>query len=113
MPLPNRAAARLGGPLTAAASVVPTQMEKRSAASSEERVRRCREVLQRALTLNPFAPRIIQAWGLLELQRGNLVPAVRLLERCAAYDPACEPVLRWLPVREAVRSVRLRKRRAS
>ena len=38
-----------------------------------------------------------QAWGLLELQRGNVLAAVILLERCVANDPRCSPVLRCAP----------------
>jgi predicted Zn-dependent protease len=87
------------------------QMEKRAAAqSSEHRWSKCREVLQRALVLNPESVQVIQAWGLMELQRGNLVPAVRLLERCVSFDPVrCEPVLRWKPVAEARKTVSSRK----
>ena len=40
----------------------------------------------------------MQAWGLMELARGNALAAVVLLERCAAYDPACTPVLKWKAV---------------
>lgn len=89
------------------------QMERRSAESSEERVRRCREVLQRALALNPCSWRVVQAWGLMELKRGNLLPAVLLLQRCAASDPSCAPVLRWQPVIEAVKTVGPRRKRAA
>lgn len=89
------------------------QMEKRCGASTEERVRRCKEVLQRALALNPHSPYIMQAWGLLELQRGNLLPAVRLLERCVAAKPELVPVLKWKSVQEARRTVGSRGRRQS
>ena len=41
----------------------------------------------------------LQAWGLLELQRGNVLAAVLLLERCVASDPRCSPVLKWKPVK--------------
>ena len=41
----------------------------------------------------------LQAWGLLELQRGNVLAAVLLLERCVANDPRCSPVLKWKPVK--------------
>lgn len=82
------------------------QLEKRSIAH-EERFARCRDVLQRGLTLNPDSVFLIQAWGLMELQRGNFFAAVVLLERCAQADPArCSPVLRWKPVRDAQRTVR-------
>lgn len=87
------------------------QMEKRAAAQyTQERWSRCREVLQRALVLNPDSVLVIQAWALMELQRGNLVPAVRLLERCVIFDPErCEPVLRWKLVVEARKAVSSRK----
>lgn len=90
------------------------QMEKRAAReAAEERWRRCRAVLQRGLLLNPSSPQIIQAWGLMELQRGNLVPAVRMLERCVSFDPGrCEAVLRWKPVRDARQTVGPRRRPA-
>jgi lipopolysaccharide biosynthesis regulator YciM len=61
----------------------------------------CRKVLQRALTQNPNCPRVIQAWGLLELQKGNFWPAVQMLERCVMQDPFLAPVLNWKPVKEA------------
>ena len=89
------------------------QMEKRAAMKrgqeqlqydatvSADKWNRCREVLLRALHLNPHSAKIIQAWGLMELQKGNLLSAVKLLERCATYDPQCAPVLRWKPVKEA------------
>lgn len=58
---------------------------------------------------------LAQAWGLMELQRGNIVAAVKLLERCAEQDPRNLPVLKWKPVREAQLSVQSMKgaRRAS
>lgn len=91
------------------------QMEKRAARlEAEERWQRCRQVLQRGLLLNPSSPQIIQAWGLMELQRGNLLPAVRMLERCVSFDPQrCEPVLRWKPVRDARKTVGSRRRPAA
>lgn len=61
----------------------------------------CRKILQRALTQNPDCPRVIQAWGLLELQKGNFWPAVQMLERCVMQDPFLAPVLNWKPVKEA------------
>ena len=61
----------------------------------------CRKILQRALTQNPHCPRVIQAWGLLELQKGNFWPAVQMLERCVMQDPFLAPVLNWKPVKEA------------
>ncbi len=49
----------------------------------------------------------LQAWGLMELQRGNFPIAVMLLERSVAFDPSFSPVyipkyvLRWQQVIEA------------
>lgn len=86
------------------------QMEKRAAQCSEQRWSKCREILQRALVLNPESVEVIQAWGLMELKKGNLLPAVRLLERCVSFDPVrCEAVLRWKPVAEARNTVSSRK----
>jgi hypothetical protein len=69
-------------------------------------------VLQRALTVNPTSAALCCAWGLLELQKGNWLAAVLLLERGVAYDPArCAPVLRWAPVREARMTVGARRGR--
>lgn len=53
-----------------------------------------------------------QAWGLLELQRGNVLAAVILLERCVANDPRCSPVLKWKAVRTARQTVGSRRRRS-
>ena len=41
---------------------------------------------------------LLQAWGLLELQRGNVLAAVILLDRCVQYEPTCRPVLQWRAV---------------
>ena len=51
-----------------------------------------------ALGMCPLGLRLSQAWGLMELQRGNVLAAVLLLERSVAYDPRCSPVLRWKAV---------------
>jgi len=60
-------------------------------------------------TLHSGAPP--QAWGLMELQRGNVLAAVLLLERSVLNDPArCSPVLRWKAVRTARQSVSSRRR---
>lgn len=51
----------------------------------------------------------------MELQKGNAIAAVKLLERSAAQDPRNQPVLRWKPVleaRSAVLSMRAAARRA-
>lgn len=40
----------------------------------------------------------MQAFGLMELQRGNLLAATMLLERCVRIDPCLEPVLKWTQV---------------
>ena len=50
----------------------------------------------------------MQAWGLLELQRGNVLAAVLLLERCVANDPRCSPVLKWKAVRVHILLIPLR-----
>lgn len=55
---------------------------------------------------------LMQSWGLLELQRGNLLAAVLLLERCVTQDPSCSPVLRWKAVQLAQQSVMTRRERA-
>jgi hypothetical protein len=49
----------------------------------------------------------------MELQKGNVWAAVRLLERCVTLDPANSPVLNWKPVSVARASVlQCRGRRA-
>ena len=75
-------------------------MEKRTEAQSEDdsntrRFMRSRAVLQKALQLNPGSARICQAWGLLELQAGNMWAALALLERASRTDARCAPVGCW------------------
>ena len=89
------------------------QMEKRAAlrggvvSGGSDRFAACRAVLQRALTLNPTSACLVQAWGLMELQKNNAWAAVKLLERGAQLDPRRNAaVLRWVPVRHAASSVR-------
>ncbi|EFJ50551.1 hypothetical protein VOLCADRAFT_88469 [Volvox carteri f. nagariensis] len=78
------------------------QMEKRCHRFNQsERWHRCRAVLQRGLELNPSSSCLIQAWGLMELQRGNWLAAVMMLERSARLDDRCVPVLRWQHVKTA------------
>lgn len=84
------------------------QMEKRAGLRAEsvqaggDRFAACRAVLQRGLALNPTSACLVQAWGLMELQKNNAWAAVRLLERGAALDPRRNSaVLRWVPVRRA------------
>ncbi|GLC54770.1 hypothetical protein PLESTB_000904100 [Pleodorina starrii] len=90
------------------------QMEKRCHRSNQsERWHRCREVLQRGLELNPSSSCLIQAWGLMELQRGNWLAAVMLLERSARLDSRCVPVLSWQHVRTAKKTVGSRRTRGS
>ncbi|KAG2425458.1 hypothetical protein HXX76_013668 [Chlamydomonas incerta] len=86
-------------------------MEKRSHRGSghADRWQRCRAILQRGLTLNPTSSCLIQAWGLMELQRGNWLAAVRLLERSARLDVSCRPVLQWQVVRTARNTVGSRR----
>lgn len=55
----------------------------------------------------------LQSWGLMELQRGNVLAAVLLLERCVQYEPKCRPVLQWRAVQLAKESVSQRLRRQS
>ena len=47
----------------------------------------------------------------MELQRGNILAAVLLLERCVRYEPSCSPVLQWRAVQVAKQSVSSRIRR--
>lgn len=90
------------------------QMEKRCSGQTTQRFHHCREVLQRGLTMNPGSIKLVQAWGLMELQKGNLLAAVMMLERCAATDPdTCAPLLRWKPVRDAQKTVGSRRRRTA
>jgi len=57
----------------------------------------------------PAAP-ILQAWALLELQRGNALAATNLLARAVAADPArVSPVMKWAPVRAAAATVGQRR----
>ncbi|KAG2445198.1 hypothetical protein HYH02_008666 [Chlamydomonas schloesseri] len=85
-------------------------MEKQCHRSRDaDRWERCRAVLQRGLTLNPTSSCLIQSWGLLELQRGNWLAAVRMLERCARLDVNCRPVLRWQVVQTARKTVGSRR----
>ena len=51
-----------------------------------------------------------QTWGLLELQRGNRLAAYFMLLRSASTEPRNRPVLRWAPVRAAVRQAAERRR---
>jgi hypothetical protein len=50
---------------------------------------------------NPSSACIAQAWGLAELQRGNVVRAIKLLDRCVVLDPAMQPVKNWRVVKDA------------
>lgn len=53
----------------------------------------------------------MQSWGFMELQKGNLLAAVMLLERSVLYDPQrCAPVMRWHLVRRAQETVGSRRR---
>ncbi|PRW58106.1 superoxide dismutase [Fe] [Chlorella sorokiniana] len=82
------------------------QMEKRCIPCGDERRwAASRSVLQQGLERNRDAPPLLQAWGLLEMQRGNLLGAVMLLDRSAALEPRNRPVLRWKPVVEARKTV--------
>lgn len=48
---------------------------------------------------------LLQAWGLMELQKGNFWAAVRLLERSVVMEPFLAPVLRWKPVSAARKTI--------
>jgi len=90
------------------------QMEKRTETGEDDRFQRCRLVLQKGLTQNPSSAQLCQAWGLMELQRGNFWAALALLERASTFDPArCAPVLRWKPVQLAKAAVTTRQRLSS
>ncbi len=53
----------------------------------------------------------MQAWGLMELQKGNILAAVLLLERSVQFEPRNSPVLRWRPVQLAQQTVMSRRRK--
>jgi lipopolysaccharide biosynthesis regulator YciM len=89
------------------------QLEKRvslASADTQDRFKRCREVLQRGLQMNPQSAALCQAWGLMELQKGNWLAAILLLERCVAHDPRCSPVLRWKQVQAAKQLASVRRK---
>ncbi|KAK9838973.1 hypothetical protein WJX74_007022 [Apatococcus lobatus] len=91
------------------------QMEKRSLLEGEQEgchLRRAQRVLQRGLTRNPYSASLCQAWGLLELQKGNFLAAVRLLDKSVVYDPSFSPVLRWRQVIDARSSIPPRRHAA-
>eukprot|EP00195_Chlamydomonas_chlamydogama_P006100 CAMPEP_0202908558 /NCGR_PEP_ID=MMETSP1392-20130828/46474_1 /ASSEMBLY_ACC=CAM_ASM_000868 /TAXON_ID=225041 /ORGANISM="Chlamydomonas chlamydogama, Strain SAG 11-48b" /LENGTH=180 /DNA_ID=CAMNT_0049597957 /DNA_START=179 /DNA_END=721 /DNA_ORIENTATION=- len=83
------------------------QMEKRY--PSTDRFDRCRQVLQRGLEQNTNSACLIQAWGLMELQRGNLLAALMMLERAVKLEPSCSPVLKWRQVDTARKTVGSRR----
>ncbi|KAI8474688.1 MAG: hypothetical protein J3K34DRAFT_517996 [Monoraphidium minutum] len=90
------------------------QMEKRVGRLGDpQRLYVARYILQRGLTVNPGSACLAQAWGLLELQRGNWWAAVRLLERCVSMDASNAPVLRWQPVQSARQTVSSRPGRGA
>lgn len=85
--------------------VAYAQMEKRRGrmqADNDAAYHRARSILQRGMTYNPTSACIAQTWGLTELQRGNIVGAVKLLERSVKLDPANNPVMRWQPIQQAL-----------
>lgn len=87
------------------------QMEKRCMRVGDDtHWAACRTVLQRGLLCNRDAPQLLQAWGLMEMQRGNWQAAVALLERSVLFEPRNSPVLRWKPVIEARKTVGERQR---
>lgn len=50
---------------------------------------------------NPGSAALLQAWGLLELQKGNVLAATRMLERSALCEPRNLAVLKWKLVVDA------------
>jgi hypothetical protein len=46
--------------------------------------------------------RPLQAWGLTELQAGNALGAVKLIQRCVQLDPSLAAVMRWQCVQAAL-----------
>lgn len=70
-------------------------------ASGEPNIPEAISVLHRGLTCNPTSAQITQSWGLAELQRGNDVGAVKLLERSVELNPSFAPVLEWQIVKDA------------
>uniref|UniRef100_A0A061RIW5 Uncharacterized protein n=1 Tax=Tetraselmis sp. GSL018 TaxID=582737 RepID=A0A061RIW5_9CHLO len=79
-----------------------SQMEKKAGAVRDDNgsiveldFDSCRRILQCGLEVNPTSSCLCQAWGLMELQKGNALAAVKLLDRSAEYDAACKPVQRW------------------
>ena len=70
-----------------------------------------RRILQRGMQINPHSGCLAQAWGLLELRRGNSRGAVNLLERSVILDPSCSPVLKWNPVQKAKENIGPRKKK--
>ncbi|KAK9785340.1 hypothetical protein WJX73_004675 [Symbiochloris irregularis] len=98
-------------PTHAKAWISWAQMEKRQkTAIANDHYRRCQGVLQQGLLANPDSAKLCQTWGLLELQRGNMVAAVKLLERCVLADPSLSPVLKWKAVQVAQQAVVTRRR---
>ncbi|DBA97504.1 hypothetical protein WJX77_006572 [Trebouxia sp. C0004] len=87
------------------------QFEKRVKKDHQDRFQSCRQVLQQGLTLNRTSAALIQAWGLMELQKGNILAAVLLLERSVQFEPRNSPVLRWRPVQLAQQTVMRRRRK--
>lgn len=82
------------------------QMERRMGRISDPlRLAVARQILQRGLATNPDSGCLAQAWGLMELQKGNFWAAVRLLERSVVMDPFLTPVLRWKPVSAARKTI--------
>lgn len=82
------------------------QMERRMSRIADPlRLAVARQILQRGLSTNPDSGCLAQAWGLMELQKGNFWAAVRLLERSVVMDPFLTPVLRWKPVSAARKTI--------
>ncbi|KAL3149125.1 hypothetical protein ABBQ32_001964 [Trebouxia sp. C0010 RCD-2024] len=89
------------------------QFEKRVKKDQQERFHSCRQVLQQGLSINRTSAALIQAWGLMELQKGNIVAAVLLLERSVQFEPRNRPVLKWRAVQLAQQALLDRRRKTS
>ncbi len=71
-------------------------MERRVARTYDpERLAVARSILQRGLQANPFSGCLAQAWGLMELQRGNDWAAVRLVSNTSQCLPVHNDAALW------------------
>ena len=71
------------------------QMEKRIG-----NMPKCRSILRKGIKYNPESSCIIQALGLHEMQRDNLLLANELLKLAVILDPKNKPVLKWKRIQD-------------